>query len=46
MVWAWLGSGGEGQVVDESRGRRVAASGAVDGLLKLYYGVREGCVRK
>ena len=31
MVWTWLGSGGEGKVVDVSRGRRVAASGAVDG---------------
>ena len=31
VVWTWLGSGGEGKVVDVSRGRRVAASGAVDG---------------
>ena len=29
MVWTWLGSGV--RAVDVSRGRRVAASGAVDG---------------
>ena len=36
MVWTWLGSGGEGKVVDVSRGRRVAASGAVDGVVELW----------